>query len=179
TPALAARGGFLAWNEPHRRGLRRNAAPVRNSHYSRSLAGVVHTFIEADRASWSNFGEVGLYQLTAEAIKAAFRHGLIAQADLWGSDDALWKKLQEADHGDVSRWVRRITPGTRFTWNDERPLFRLAAKVRSIDPPVVHEDSAIPLSAMDPGFARYRREYLASKEGLWPMALVDAPAGRT
>ncbi|MDA8095758.1 MAG: hypothetical protein M0T84_17985, partial [Betaproteobacteria bacterium] len=42
TPALAARGGFLAWNEPHRRGLRRNAAPVRNSHYSRSLAGVVH-----------------------------------------------------------------------------------------------------------------------------------------
>jgi len=59
---------------------------VNNSIAARWLA---YTFIEADRASWSSFREVGLYQLTAEAIKTANQYGLIGEADLWGSDEAL------------------------------------------------------------------------------------------
>lgn len=145
---------------------------VNDSNAARWLA---YTFFETDRASWSSFREVGLYQLTAEAIKAAKRYGLIEEADLWGADEALWRKLESADHPEVKRWVKLITPGTRFTWSEEQPVFSVATKVRSIDPLVTDGNSATPLSVLDPGFARYRNEYLASKRGQWPMGVVNAP----
>jgi hypothetical protein len=145
---------------------------VNDSNAARWLA---YTFIEADRASWSSFREVGLYQLTAEAIKAAERYGLIGRADLWGSDEALWRKLKSADHPEVEHWVKLITPATRFIWNQERPVFSVSTKVRSIDPPVTDGNTVTPLSVLDPAFARYRNEYLASKQGQWPMGVVNAP----
>lgn len=140
---------------------------------------LAYTFIETDRASWSNFREVGLYQLTAEAIKSADRLGLIVEADIWGTDAALWEKLHTAEHPEVRNLVRRITPGTRFTRDAERPLFEVATKVRSIDPPVFDGNSVMPLSTLDSDFARYRNEYLAGKRGKWPMAIVPAPADAT
>jgi len=147
---------------------------VNDSGAARWLA---YTFIEADRASWSNFREVGLYQLTAEAIKSAKQYGVIGEADLWDSDESLWRKLQSADHPEVKRLVSLITPGTRFAWNEEQPLFRVSTKVRSIDPPVTNGNSIILLSALNPAFARYRKEYLTSKQGQWPMEVVNAPGG--
>lgn len=140
-----------------------------------SARWLAYTFLEADRASWSNFREVGLYQLTAEAIKAANRHGVITEADLWGSDETLWTKLQSAVHSDVKRWVELITPGTRFTWDELQPQFRVATKVRTIDPPVKNGDSAVPLSTIDPCFARDRDAYVASKQGDWPMGIACVP----
>ena len=59
---------------------------------------IAYTFIETDRASWSSFREVGLYQLTAEAIKTASQFGFIKEADLWGTDKTLWEKLCATDH---------------------------------------------------------------------------------
>jgi hypothetical protein len=145
---------------------------VNNPDTARWLA---YTFIEADRASWSNFREVGLYQVTAEAIKAATRAGCIGEADLWGSDEELWAKLRSADQPDVRGLIDLITPGTRFTWDEEHPMFRVATKVRSIDPPVANGKCVTPLSELDPVFGRYRNEYLASKQGRWPMGVVGAP----
>ncbi len=137
---------------------------------------LAYTFIETDRASWSNFREVGLYQVTAEAIKAANQYQLIGETDIWGTDEALWKILRSANHPEVRRWVDLITPGTCFTWNEDQPLFRLSSKVRSIDPPVTDGTSLTPLSTLDPAFARFRDEYLATKRGQWPMGIVNAPA---
>jgi hypothetical protein len=136
---------------------------------------LAYTFIEADRASWSNFREVGLYQLTAEAIKAANRYGLIGEADLWGSDEALWRKLESANHPEVMNWVKLITPGTRFTKSEEQPVFSVSTKVRSIDPPVTDGRSVTPLSVLDPDFARCRNKYLTSQQGQWSMGIVNAP----
>lgn len=145
---------------------------VSDSDAARWLA---YTFIEADRASWSNFRDVGLYQLTAEAIKIATQCGLIGETDLWGSDDTLWGKLQSASHPEIKALVDRITPGTRFTWDEHHPAFRVAIKVRSIDPPVTDGRSVAPLSSLDPAFGKYRNEYLAGKHGQWPMGVVHAP----
>ena len=136
---------------------------------------LAYTFIEADRASWSSFREVGLYQLTAEAIKTANRYGFIGEADLWGSDEALWRKLESIDHPEVRHWVKLITPGTRFTWSEEQPVFSVSTKVRSIDPTVTDGNSVILLSVLDPVFDRYRNEYLTSKQGQWPMGVVNVP----
>ena len=145
---------------------------VNNINAARWLA---YTYIEADRISWSSFREVGLYQVTAEAIKSANRYGLIGEDDLWGSDEALWRKLELADHPEVRRWVELITPGTRFTWSEEQPVFSVSTKVRSIDPPVTDGNSSTPLSVLDPAFSRYRDEYLTRKQGDWPMGIVNSP----
>lgn len=136
---------------------------------------LAYSFIEADRASWSNFREVGLYQLTAEAIKIATQSGLINEADLWDSDESLWGKLRSAKQPEVKALVDRITPGTRFIWDEHHPAFRVATKVRSIDPTVATGRSAVPLSSLDPAFCQYRNEYLAGKHGKWPMGVVRAP----
>jgi len=135
---------------------------------------MAYTFIETDRASWSNFREVGLYQITAEAIKIALNLGVIDESDVWSSDDVLWKKLCSAEHPDIKRYVNLITPGTRFTWDDKNPLFRIAPKIRSIDPPVSSGNDVLPLSDIDATFGRYRQDYMSGKRGPWPMGVVGA-----
>lgn len=155
--ALETRDGMIVVNHPE---------------IARWLA---YTFIEADRASWSNFREVGLYQVTAEAIKAAHQHGLITEADIWGSDQALWQKLQSADVHAVRELVKLLSPGTRFTWNEAQPVYKVTTKVRSIDPPVNDGQLVRPLSELDPDFAQYRIAYLDAKHGQWPMAIVPGP----
>ena len=148
---------------------------VNNIDVARWLA---YTFIETDRASWSSFREVGLYQLTAEAIKAANKFGLITEDDLWGSDEALWQKLTSADHSEVRQWLEMITPGTRFIWDDASPLFRIATKIRSINPLVSTNNAVKVLSELDETFRQYRKEYMSEKQGLWPMSVISAFAGQ-
>jgi hypothetical protein len=145
---------------------------IRDADAARWLA---YTFIEADRARWSSFREVGLYQLTAKAIKVANQCGFLGEADLWGSDKALWEKLQSADHPEVRGLVNLITPETRFTWNEKCPAFRVDTKVQSIDPPVAKGRSVATLSTLDPAFCRYRNEYLAGTQGQWSLSVVNAP----
>jgi len=144
---------------------------VKNIDTARWMA---YTFIETDRASWSSFREVGLYQLTAEAIKIATKLGVLEESDIWSTDDVLWEKLCSANHPDIKQYVKLITPGTRFTWDDENPVFRVATKIRSIDPPVSNGNEVEFLSDLDIKFGRYRQKYMSEKQGLWPMGVVSA-----
>jgi len=145
---------------------------VNDTEVARWLA---YTFIETDRTSWSNFREVGLYQLTAEAIKAAKQCGVLEETDIWGTDENLWNKLKSSNLPDVRCWTDLITPGTRFTWDNDQPVFNVSTKVRSIDPPVADGKSVALYSELDSAFAKYRNDYLSSKQGLWPMGIVKAP----
>ena len=145
---------------------------VNNSDTAKWLA---YTYIETDRASWSNFREVGLYQVTAEAIKSGRRHGLIKESDIWESDEDLWCKLQAIDHPEVRHWVKLISPGTRFIRDENKPDFTVSTKVRTIDPPVRSGKSICPLSEIDPAFRQFREDYIAGKKGPWPMRIVSSP----
>ncbi|MDH5327199.1 MAG: HD domain-containing protein [Gammaproteobacteria bacterium] len=136
---------------------------------------LAYTFIETDRTSWSNFREVGLYQLTAEAIKTAMQCGVLDEADIWGTDENLWNKLKSSNLPDVRCWTDLVTPSTRFTWDSDKPVFSVSTKIRSIDPPFFDGKSVALFSELDPGFAKYREDYLSSKQGLWPMGIVKAP----
>lgn len=136
---------------------------------------LAYTYIEADRASWSNFREVGLYQITAEAIKCGDKHGFIDEADLWGSDKNLWDTLRSIDHPEIQRWVKLISPGTRFTMNEKQPAFKVSTKVRTIDPPVMAEGAVQPYSTLDPSFSQFRNDYISGKQGVWPMGIVPPP----
>jgi len=136
---------------------------------------LAYTFIEVDRASWSSVREVGVYQVAAEAIKAAVQIGAVSESDYWGSDEALWSRLRAAKHPEVRQWVDRLSPGTRFVADAPSPDFRVSPKVRSIDPPVLSNGAVSPLSELDAAFASYRTDCLAAKRGEWSMGVVSAP----
>lgn len=133
---------------------------------------LAYTFIAADKASWANFREVGLYEVTAQAIKAAMQIGAITEDDFWGTDDQLWRKLQALDQPAVQHWLRSVSPATRFEWDDVDPTFRVSTKLRTIDPDVLIDDRLVPLSALDAEFAQYRTAYLREHSGKWPMRVI-------
>ena len=134
-----------------------------------------YTFIRADQASWANFREVGLYELTAQAIRRALEIGVLTEADLWGTDRLAWEKLQASNDPQVRYHLQRVSAETQFLWDAENPEFRVSTKLRSIDPDVLLNGKIQPLSALDPAFAAHRAEYLAKNSGKWPMRVIGPP----
>jgi hypothetical protein len=133
-----------------------------------------YTFIQADDISWANWQEVGLYELTAQAIKRGLAVGAITDADIWGTDAPMWAKLHAHSDNDLQALLKLITPKTQFEWDDTTPTFRISTKLRSIDPDVVGDNGALrPLSSLDPGFAQHRADYLTRKAGKWPMRVIS------
>lgn len=134
---------------------------------------LAHTFIKADDASWSNFREVGIYELTAQAIKRGLAIGAIDETDIWGTDAAAWHKLQHHPDDTLQNLIHLVNKETRFAWDEANPTFVLSTKIRTIDPDVVGDDGCLrPLSHLDPTFAQHRTAYLARKQGKWPMKVV-------
>jgi len=131
-----------------------------------------YTFIAADKASWANFREVGLYELTARAIRRGLAIGVLTDADLWGTDLPAWEKLLRSRDSKLQRDLQRVKGSTRFVWDQQSPEFRVSTKLRSIDPDVLIHGGVQPLSALDPAFAEARAKYLTDHSGKWPMRVV-------
>lgn len=132
-----------------------------------------YTFIAADKASWANFREVGLYELAARAIRRGLEIGTLTKADLWGTDRPAWEKLHASTDAELQNQLTRVSPDTRFVWDDESPTFRISTKLRTIDPPVIINTHVAPLSTLDPAFGQHRQEYLAKNSGAWPMRIIN------
>lgn len=130
---------------------------------------LAYTYIAADEASWANFREVGLYELTARAIKTGLANGAIDESDLWTNDAQAWAKLQSAPDPALQQQLSLISPATRFVWDEERPDFEISTKLRTIDPDLLLDDRLVLLSRLDPAFRSFRDDYLATKQGKWPM----------
>lgn len=149
--------------------VRRRRIAVDDVAVARRLADTV---MRADDASWSNFAEVGYYQLAADAIAAGLRLGALDEADVWGTDLALWEKLHASDHPELRARLALVSRNTQFVWDDAAPTFRVSTKLRTIDPDVAMGGDMRPLSALDADYARRRAEYLARKSGKWPIRVV-------
>lgn len=130
-------------------------------------------FMAADEASWANFREVGLYELTARALRRALDLGLIGEADIWGTDEPLWAKLQAATDSELQGLVRAVALETEFVWDEANPTFCVSTKLRAIDPDVVINGRLFPLSTLDSDFAQRRQDYLTHKAGKWPMRVIS------
>jgi HD superfamily phosphohydrolase len=131
-----------------------------------------NTFMQADDASWANFREVGLYELTAQAIRRGLEMGAIVQDDFWLTDEVLWQKLHAYDDAQLQTLLSQVSLETEFVWDEANPTFSVSTKLRAIDPDVWHEGELRPLSTLDPDFAARREAYLNRKQGAWPMRVV-------
>ena len=131
------------------------------------------TFMAADDASWANFREVGLYEVTAQAIRRGLQTGAITEADFWMTDKPFWQKLRSAPDAELQQLLALISPETEFVWDADNPSFWVSTKLRSIDPDVEVNGRLAPLSTLDPAFATRRTDYLTAKQGKWPMRIVN------
>ena len=131
-----------------------------------------NTFMQADDKSWANFREVGLYEVTARAIKRALQIELISEPDFMMTDEPFWQKLHQGDDDQLQHWLSLVSLETQFEWDDDNPTFRVSTKLRAIDPDVVIDGEIRPLSSLDPQFAHQRTAYLQRKQGKWPMRVV-------
>jgi HD superfamily phosphohydrolase len=137
---------------------------------------MAYTYIAADEASWASFREVALYELTARAIQTGLELGVITEADFWGVDQALWDKLNAAPDAALQKWLPWISVNSQFEWDEARPTFWVSSKIRTIDPDILIGRTLRPLSELDPAFAQVRQNYLATKQGRWPVRVVGFPA---
>ncbi len=133
-----------------------------------------YTYIAADDASWANFREVGLYEITAQAIRRGLEIGTLTETDIWGIDRPMWRKLQQSYDQQLQSNLRLISADTRFVWDEDNPDFWVSTKLRTIDPDVMVNGSLVHLSTLDSAFAKYRTAYILNKQGKWPMR-VSAP----
>ncbi len=132
-----------------------------------------HTFMAADDASWANFREVGIYEVTAQAIRRGLKIGTVSENDFWSTDEPFWHKLHNSTDEELQRLLSLISPKTEFVWDAENPDFWVGTKLRSIDPDVAVNGRLLPLSNLDPEFALRRQNYLTSKRGKWPMRIIN------
>jgi uncharacterized protein len=133
---------------------------------------LAETYIAADQKSWANFREVGVYEVTARAIKIALKSGAISEADFWLTDAELWRKLRAGQDAELQQQLALISPDTRFARDDLAPTFRVSTKLRTIDPDVLIDGQLQRLSELDDHFARQRADYVSRNTGKWPMRVV-------
>jgi hypothetical protein len=139
---------------------------------------LAYTYLAADDASWANFREVGLYEVCAQAIRLGLDRGAITEDDFWGEDESMWAKLKNTSDPDLRAKIALVSPATRFVWDDAAPDFRVSTKLRTIDPGVLVNGTARPLSALDADFAQHRDAYLARKAGKWPVRVIAPPGNK-
>ena len=130
------------------------------------------TFMGMDDASWSNWREVGLYELTGRAIRRGLDVGAIVEADIWTTDAEAWAKLNAHADPELQRLLGLVSLDTTFVWDDENPTFRLSTKIRTIDPDVLVAGQLHKLSALNSDYAQRRAAYIAKKSGVWAMRVV-------
>jgi HD superfamily phosphohydrolase len=131
-----------------------------------------YAYIHADQASWANLREVGIYELTARAIRYALESGQLSDADLWTDDEQVWFKMHDSDDKELKSLLGLISSKTQFVWDELYPTFWVSPKVRSIDPDIVIDGKMVPLSQLDREFRRDRDNYLRSKVGSWPVRVI-------
>lgn len=132
-----------------------------------------HTFMQADDASWANFREVGLYELTARAIRRGLALGLIVPDDFWLTDAVLWQRLQTAEDAELHSLLALVSLETQFVWDEANPTFSVSTKLRAVDPDIWQDGVLRPLSTLDSIFAARREAYLNGKQGAWPMRVIQ------
>lgn len=129
-------------------------------------------YMQADQHSWANYFEVGIYELTARAIRRGLTLGVITEADFWRTDAEVWETLQAVPDPELRDLMALVQPDTRFVWDVESPDFSVETKIRTLDPDVVLNGISRPLSDLDPDFAAERVAYLERTAGPWPFRIV-------
>jgi len=132
-------------------------------------------FMAIDDTVWCSVQEIGWYVAMAHALGAAIEAGVLAESDLWGTDEAVLQRLRVAQLPEIQRWLDLLRWDVHFARDDAHPDLITLPKVRAVDPSVLVDGQARPLSHLDADFSRRKASYLAGKQGQWGLR-IEYPA---
>jgi len=139
-------------------------------------AGAAVSFAEAylacDELCWSNPSNIGLYVLTAKAIGIAMNRGAMSRNDLWATDVELWAQVSNCSDPEVRQIAARIQRDRSFLFDPNGDI-HVTPKVRVIDPDVICDGHARPLSVIDAVWREKKESYVRTKSGEWTLRIVD------
>ncbi|MDY6766471.1 MAG: HD domain-containing protein, partial [Candidatus Nanohaloarchaea archaeon] len=95
------------------------------------------SYLEADKRWWANPKELAIWELFSRAIRRALDIGVLSEDDLFGTDDEVYRKLAEADDGEIDRLLSRLDDGIEVEVDGDDPDFVAETKFRYVDPVVV------------------------------------------
>lgn len=125
---------------------------------------LAENYIQADDQSWSSLQAIGLYELTASAIRRALEVHAIQEIDVWGTDKELWDKLIASQDVILKDQIAGLSSTACFVEGLENPLFVVTPKIRTVDPLVLVDGRLTPLSALDATYLHRREIYLEKKQ---------------
>ena len=132
-------------------------------------------FLATDDHIYTSVQEVGWYAVMAEALRAALEAGVIAEADLWQTDQLVLDRLRSAHLPAIDRWLSLLRPDVQFIRDDAHPDLVVLPKVRAIDPLVSQDDGTVRLCELDPGFAARKAAHWVDKQGKWGLRIDMRP----
>ena len=132
-------------------------------------------YLKADEKSWSNFREVGLYEITAQTIQRARDIHLIRDEDLWNTDLWLLDRLKSSKDILLHKLLKMISIDTKFKWNEANPTFVVKTKVRVIDPDIKQQNSIAKLSVLDFNFKNRLDQYILERKKPLPICVLKYP----
>jgi len=109
---------------------------------------------------WSSPIQSAMYYELAEAIKAAMAVGILTKDDLLTYDEAVMKKMREANFPEIQSHLKYIGPDTVAVSDPDG--IHIKSKIRFIDPPVVLSGNTCQLSSLCPDYGRQISDFAAS-----------------
>lgn len=113
----------------------------------------------------------GSWFLLAEALKIALKENIIAEEDLFTTDEMVWRKLVKADNEIIKSYLGRLQPGREFKYAPKGDAeFYGKNKARYIDPLVMQDGTLCETSKLIVGLAEYvdafrqRSQYIGVKQ---------------
>lgn len=121
-------------------------------------------YITAGRLLWLDPDANGSFQLLARALKKALELGKLAEEDLFKTDTEVMKILEDIDDPEVSKYLERLNPQTKFVYaNESEAEFYGHNKPRVVDPWVEVDGKLVRISEITPRlkefFDHYKKTY--------------------
>ena len=121
-------------------------------------------YLRMDETMWSAPREVALYWVLARAMRLAVERGHLFEEDWYQTDRQLWARLHRIHDPEIRRLLSYVRADTVVLTDFPEHDFLARTRVRAIDPPVLRDGRAVPLSQLDAAFAARRDAHLAARE---------------
>jgi len=133
--------------------------------------------IEANKRIWSSPYQVLLAQSLAETIKLALDRGDISIKDLHGTDNSLYRKLNEIKDSKIKEKLTLMSKEIVVDLNQNDFDMHIYTKLRIIDPKVRLDGKIKRLSVFNKEYSKIMNEYIAFHKKGFKLKIRDRKTG--
>ncbi len=129
-------------------------------------------YIEADERWWANPREIAVFELFADAIRAALDAGELSEDDLFGTDREVLQQLRQSDVERVGEVLELFDDGFTVEIDAEDPDLVGETKPRAVDPLVVEDGERCRVTEYSDAVRRRIAEHREDIAGGVPLRIV-------